>query len=552
MLLRSPAGRLLASFQALLALVATVIVLALAPGCSADDDEEAVSLSSDELVNCAGDNVVYRVASSARLWDKPSGEALANNHSTGTLMQGARVVRTNQTVDATVGGMWLYVKPVDASATAKAGWVEARLLELVTPAAGTCRDGRDPSQNLSAVERDNVSRDRQGPVWVDATMQCIVNLGQGVVAEGADLVDGMRALIKSLPAIGKAAGSMMVGMLERQRDTILAMLGNEAAIASVRNQAIEDARRLRAALASIAHAITVIREYLEKEYLYFQQLDAPHKTGYVCKLVGRVAFEVVLQLATSGTIAAVRAGTEASGLTASVLEKLAGANKAFARFADIPERVGEAGLVYTRQEAYAESFVSKLEALRVAPDTTSKKQLLRWFSGEGNPLFDLDRVGEGNCAYAAISTIFSIGSGHPTCPLAYVSDELTAKLGVPSDGSLEAILDELEKVSRVERRAKPYVVDPDFVPMADLKATLGQLGEGRLALLASTSEIGGHATVVTRLDGVLTVINNQGWDNHAGASLLLDVDAWDALWRTQLQTENVGYSAIITDFYLPK
>lgn len=544
-----------------------VLLLALGPGCSAPEEDEETALSADQLVNCAGDALVYEAPRSSgivRLWDKPGGRLVGNNSSSVDLLAGGRVVRTGQTIHTPDDTLWLRVKLVSGGTPGYQGWAPAASLVATTPASGVCGNGRDPKRNMSAAERDMAAVKSLGAGWVSSTVQCVVGLGDGAVAEGQDLFDGMREFVHALPALGQGAVSMLEDGLERQRDLVLAALGNDAALQRIKDAARSDLHRLQGALAAIAHVVTILREYLEHEYFYFSELDAEHKAHYVCKLVGRLAFEVVLSVVTAGAMTAVRGGAEAGGLAAATLEKVERANIAVAKVADIPERVGTMGAVYVRQqEAFARDFVSQWEALRAAKDATTKKRLLRWFTGEGsNPLNELDRNGHGNCGYAAIATIFSLGTGHAVCPMAYLEDDFVDKIapGTPHDGELEDVYDQLRRASLLEGRTAPVLIKEEGTPAfsassgAHLEELLaGNFEEGQLGFLYSGSPGPAHATVITRIDGVLTVVNNQGWNEKLGkgTTILQSFSEWDVSWKEITKSDVTYYQVMKTGFSLP-
>lgn len=544
-----------------------VLLLALAPGCAAQEEDEETALSADQLVNCAGDGLVYeapRTAGVVRLWDKPGGRLVTNNSSSVDLLSGGRVVRTGQTVNTPDDTLWLRVKLLGGGTPGYQAWAPAASLVATTPSSGICGNGRDPKRNMSAAERDMAATKSLGAGWVSSTVQCVVGLGDGVEAEGQDLFEGMREFVHSLPALGRGAVSMLQDGLERQRDVVLAALGNDAALQRIKDAARSDMQRLQASLAAIAHVVTIVREYLEHEYYYFSELDAEHKAYYVCKLVGRLAFEVVLSVVTTGTMTAIRGGAEAGGLAASTLEKVEQANIAVAKVAEIPERVGTMGAVYVRQqEVFAQRFASQWEALRTAKDATTKKQLLRWFSGEGsNPLNELERNGHGNCGYAAIATIFSIGTGHPICPMAYLEDEIVDKIapGTLHDGDLDELYEQLRRASSLEGRAAPVLVKEAGAPAysassaAHIEELLaGNFEEGQLGFLFSSSPGPAHATMITRIDGVLTVVNNQGWNEALGKGddILQSFSQWDASWKKVTKSDVAYYQVMKTGFSLP-
>lgn len=540
-------------------MVALLALLAVfAQGCSASlglDNDSTDEMSADALVNCAGVDVVYRVRTSARAWESPGGDAIRGNRSSGIMTAGALLVRKDQRIDDALGVTWLYVKPASGDGSAVTGWVDARELDITTPDSGACADGRDPTRNMSAAERESASTTSLGPVWLDSTVQCVAGLGDGITSEGSELVTGLQALVHSLPAIGQGAAQVLKSALEQQRNLILASLGNETAIQSVKDSAAADLTRLRAALAGIAHAITVVRNYLDSQYLYFSELPVPAKTKYVCSLLGRLTFEVVLQIVTSGTISAVRAGVQGSGLAATTLDSVRSVNRIFSETAEVPNRVGSVGLVYAQQQTFVDQFATKLEALRTATDANTKKGLLRWFSGQGNPLFDLKRVGGGNCGYAAIATIFSIASGRPTCPMPYVADELTRAANAPTAGSIEAFKAEVAKLAQEQGRSAPRFPLGRNAEMAYADAAQlldSQLSEGQFALLLSMDPTSGHAAAILKIDGQLTVVNNLSWNRHAGEDILQTFANWDATWRAASRTDQVTYNVMITDFALPQ
>ncbi len=387
--------------------------------------------------------------------------------------------------------------------------------------------------------------------------------GDGVEAEGQDLFDGMREFVHALPALGQGAVSMLQDGLERQRDLVLAALGNDAALQRIKDAARSDLHRLQGALAAIAHVVTILREYLEHEYYYFSELDAEHKAYYVCKLVGRLAFEVVLNVATTGTMTAIRGGAEA-GLAASTLEKVEQANIAVAKVAEIPDRVGThgrrlraaAGGVRTglREQVGGASNGEGCDDEEAAPSvvlgrrkqsaqrTREERTRKLWLRSGGNDL--LGRNGPCRLVRWRISrTTSSTRSrqGHRTtvCPTTCTTSSFVRHR---SKGRPRRCASEQSNAIRRPPRPSSRRCSPE---------TSRRVSSG---LLVSDSPTVAHATVITRIDGVLTVVNNQGWNEALGKGddILQTFAQWDTSWKTVSKSDAAYYEVMKTGFSLPK
>jgi hypothetical protein len=419
----------------------------------------------------------------------------------------------------------------------RVGWIDATKLTLRSPATGACENGTDFEAKGSAFERAQsaiASDDTFSAGLLKSTVACASGLDEGF--EG-----GFTSLRAGIEALGRGAWEVLKEIVERDRLLILYTFGNGEARnkLSARGAMDEEARQrdiegVQAAAAMIGHAIPTIHQYLSNEHVYYQALEAPEQSRYMCKLIGRITFEAVVAIGTAAVGGAVKTQ---SALKAEAI--IADANMELSKVANIPGRVGDSAIVKvprtfagTKRGAYWKRLMADLDRLPSERDPKKIKAIIRHVSDDINVPYRAYKVGErvnrsrviGNCGNSALATIFSLSSGALSCPLPYFTLQ---------NGAMPVYRDALEAFEGgVLQSSTPWSKG------VTLEARLqSELAEGQMAWIASVGTKGSHATAAIKLDGRVYSINNQGWEKKLGLGdddLQLFSD-WVSSWKSMDQ-----------------
>lgn len=525
----------------LFAIPAIATSLALTPGCAPDEDVE-MSVAEVDAALCAAETTDTLLAV------KPDAKvrllATASKDAAGPSLPPGTVVVRRDVTEASPNAPLSRIVVKTGPLAGQRGFVPSESLALRAPTGGSCANGVDFERNASPFERgQSLLASPLASTMIESTLQCVVGLDNGVDGGAAAFVEGFAALASTAFELAREG-------LERERLKLLYSFGN--ADAYERLQANDDARarKILGGVSAIAHAIPVLHRLLASEWVYYQTLDGPHQARYVCELVGRLTFEVVVFIATGSMGQVGKVGSIAGPMSGA--GKLATVNADIARTASIPGRLG-----YTPMVVLPEAFVKTqraeywlrvqegLDALRRPQSLATKQRLIREISDDMNvpsiadraePPVVMDRpVGRGNCGNAAWATMFSLANGRPTCTLPYLDDQIA--LWPRWKGAFD-----------------DYGVTTRELPFGDFESLervlVAELAEGQMAWFGGKANTSGHATIAIKLEGRLYNVNNQGVDVKIGVpeGTLQPLEEYVAAYRQR--KPEVTFTAIVTDLVL--
>lgn len=507
----------------------------LAPACTADgtSNEDMVDSAVDEaLCSPSGNDTFLTVKSDA----PASLFANAEHETAGSALPAGTIVVREALRESARNQPYSLVHVKTGPLSGHSGWVNSHLLALRAPSSGGCSNGVDHEAKARAFERgQSVTAQPLAASVAKGTLQCVVGLGQGVGKEGIGFVKGFEAL-------GIGAFKLAENIAKREELMLLYSMGRQSAADQLTAMNVSAEKKILGALGAVSHAIPVLHRMLATQWTYYQTLDGPHQANYICQLVGRLAFEVVVFIGT---------GSAAEVAEASNLAKIANANRLVSESVEIPGRLGATAMIdlghdylSSQKGEYWLRLQDDLDGLRVQQTFAAKQRMIREVSDDMNIPSLGDKagvkvnvgIGHGNCGNAAFSTMFSIAQGRPICTMPYLT---------PETGAWASWKPAFERLG-------VKTTETGFSDFATVEKTLqDSLSEGQMAWFGSSSATAGHGTIAIKLEGKLFHINNQGWEDalRIPKGELQPLGEWASYFVTHFN-QNPIFKAIITDLKL--
>jgi hypothetical protein len=525
-------------FHVSLGYLAVLALVAAVSGCSTEGATVG-DLSDAELSSkCDGRALLFRVkqefeseatqSGAPRLYGSWNniGDVSASRLRTGSIVSRVQVSEH-------ASGVFSQVDVLTQNAKGTRGWLSSNALEPV--GASGCDAVLE--QDASMVERIAFRNTSLPAELAEATLQCTLGLSEGVWDGAVGFVGGMASMVV-------VSSKLIAEVARRDRDIILLGLGSREASERIARAGASDRERAAAAISLVGHAIPAMHAYVGQRYKYYQLLDAPHQSQFLCKIIGRVGFEVAVNIAQNSKLEA--------AVNKDLTLKIESAVASELPRADIPGRLGTSDVVdingavkslrtdawvshrvTTDQAAkFGKDFESVYQELLKTKDLVKRKNLIAALNDTTNPAFKLGWVTSGNCSFQAHTSLFMLATGGAFCAM---------KEGFPSDA--QSVLTGL-------KASGAQIVLGAEVPASGLVKAAEAIPEGGLAMLISVGKDSGHATIVTRLNGTLLHINNQNWNVLANGQDIIDLASWPQQWEKAIGTVS-SYAVVLTDQKIP-
>ncbi len=503
------------------ALATALAVLAIGPAaCSGagaqEDGETAEEESADALVNCASNpsRLYFDVRETydgkpTSIYSDPS-----LSKPIGSLKANSRV--SVRLADPELGSMFsrlaasIPVREETTTSLGWTGWLRVDALRLATPATGECASGATHAVAASPAMRMASTDYGLSASLARSALSCSLGLGTGVAQGAKGLVEGLAATAKLVPKVITESSAVL-------GDMMLASVGHDEAIARLKDQALSGKARLEAGAAVVGHAMPALHQYLRDQYVYYDGLPPDEQSGMLCRIMGRIAFETVTVIATPGGLVkggvAVKGAIEAAQVEAVVGAKLSGRaagsiivdlktmqtmkETTWSRYMDENRWKTVLAAEQKTQAAWMAEHEAKYAALLASTSVQDRLTKMAELAQLSNPASRLRITGGGNCAFASLTTLTMLASGHPQCALPQFD----------MDHFTNAFDSELLRLGGKTATRPGYNVDAG----AMMKAAEA-LEENQMAHLASYSGRGAHGTMVVRMGGRLWHVNNQNWE----------------------------------------
>ena len=436
-------------------LVALVVLACGASACSSGVEEDAGDgeMTSEALTRaCTGGDFLYRAKKEAPTSTVPARSSLfyrslddlTNRRPAPDRISTQAVVKRTGLVESK-GERFTKVLVLTGTHRNQGGWIATNALEPVNDGCAAAED-----QGAAVVERIAFRGESLPAELAESTLQCVVGLVDGLGGGGSALVQGIVHLVAG-------AGKAIREVLTRDRDIILMSLGHADAYQRLLKAGASDHERLVAAGALIGHAIPAIHQYLSNQSMQYRLLDSPHQSKFLCQVIGRATFEVVVAIATAGTGKAVQATDVSKSILSADLVQGAGAaasrvpmqaTEAESRLAlstlealetaEIPSRIGSTdlydvgkALAFLERDRWwaggnptawsARALVTSVETLHAellnATSLSERLRILNALNESLNPASKLGLAAEGNCSFAARALMTLLTGGHAICAM---------------------------------------------------------------------------------------------------------------------------------------
>jgi hypothetical protein len=536
---------------------AATLLIGIALGCNAETEVQEPN-ESDLSARCTQGSLLYKVKQEFKTEATQSGAPKfyeqvddIDASLSGGRLPTATVVSRLQLRNSD-RGIFSKVEVLTGPHRGSKVWLASNALE---PYSGGCEAVL--AQNASVVERIAFRGDSLPAELGEATLQCALGVSEGVLG-------GVGGLVSGIPQLVGLAASSIAEVIRRDRDIILMGFGSEEAERRLANAGSDDRDRVLAALSMVGHILPAVHTYITEQHKYYQLMDGPHQSKFLCGVIGRVGFEVAVALVPSSKASKV---AEAKALAEQAVEK---AIAAHLLVAEIPGRVGTANLLsvntavrslrndswvssrVTVEQAkeYGIDFQTVYEQLLKTKDPARRKYLIAALNDTTNPIHRLGWIKSGNCSMQAHAALFMLATGNAMCALG----ELYGQSGRGIGG---AEIDNFDPAIIKGLRDAGAKID-DTMPIGNAAALLAhaeKIPEGGLAYLFSKSGgKGGHATVVTRLNGELVHINNQSWNKIRAADDIIALSQWTqqwANWVSKAGGTEATYKLVLTKLAIP-
>lgn len=521
----------------LLRLILVTCALTCLVACGAHDvvETDVETASEDALANC--DASAATIALDVRTY----GSQPTLLYKDPALVEGARAVRAGEVVfhDPRDPRMQSAHARKNDSIVVRLrggaeGWLAMAAVRVRAPEGGVCKDGRDPAAGASAALRI-ASEDSLPLALARGAVSCGLGLGEGVVEGGAGLIELVATALSLAPAAARELFAL-------NADVFFAALGRADAADRLRQRAATAVERAEAVAAAIMHAIPTLQKSMNEGYAYYRMLDAEQQSRMLCRIIGRLSFDVLLGLGVSfvakeGVALAARVatahldalrGAQIAGRTGSVVDL-----RILAQVTADRERAQSFGPMWAgrveRERAVQAQWMAQFDdqiagALDTSRSAEARLQAMDRISDASNPPNRIAGPGtaypnhNGNCAFAAFTMLATLVTGRPQCALPYFDDTHF------SNGMFSEL-------------AMWKLAEPAFSGAEDVVRLASTMRENEVAILFSRAwqgdrELSAHATVLVKLEGRVYNVNNQGWFAHE------PIEGWLQRWSSR------GYSRV--------
>ncbi|GAC1351166.1 MAG: hypothetical protein NVSMB1_01570 [Polyangiales bacterium] len=295
---------------AFVSLVAIAALAWVAPGCTANTEEDPSLSTNDALTSCTTTVALEVKPQASGLLFSDPGHASATGQ---TIAPGTIVWRQ----DATRGGdgrAASYIRVKTGPLAGTAAWVDSSELRLM---GNTAASRKVCDSKASVTERMESTSEPMDSKILHATEQCIAGFFGGAGWSAGDLGKGLAALGG---AVAHNAVPFAKEVLAQDRDTILSLMGSKEASDRLDSETVAMRDKMVGALAVIGHGGTTLHDYFHSQELYYRALPSADRSRYVCGVAGRIGMQVLINIVTMGTINLVRGGAAAGQLAGQIAQ----------------------------------------------------------------------------------------------------------------------------------------------------------------------------------------------------------------------------------------